>query len=175
MQMFTVKEIAEELQLCEDTVRRLFKTNEIEGVRKTVGLKRYVLTYTREEIDLIKDAYKKHSEIAENYFTASQVAEMAGCTSSWISYTAIKNNIDHIVKPNHQSKVAFYSKDAAEKIIEIINKRKAEKELKKKNKEAVTVTPDENAEAHPLVIDPRCLRLSYWPDIVPECFKVEAE
>lgn len=29
----------------------------------------------------------------------------------------------------------------------------------------------DNADEHPLVTDKRCLRLNWWPDIVPKCFE----
>ena len=44
------------------------------------------------------------------------------------------------------------------------------KELKKKAEETEKETVDLEG-LHPLVTDKRCLKLGYWPDVIPDCFK----
>ena len=169
--MFTIEEIANETRLCNDTVRRGMKSNGFNGVLTNLGNHQTVLLFTYQEYRTFIDFYKKVQEFEKNYYTASQVAEMAGCTASWVSAIACNYKIERIVKPNHVSRVAYYPKESAEKIIEIVNLKKEKVNNSKKIKSIAQATPDEEAALHPLVTDNRFLKLSYFPDITPSCFE----
>ena len=169
--MYTCEEIADALCICTDTVRRGMKARGFEGVLTHIAAHKNVLLFTEFEYQTFKDAYESTKVIEKNYYTAAQVADMAGCTTSWVSAIACKFDIERIVRPNHISKVAWYPKESAEKIVEIVNLKKAKALSKKKVKEVQNGIPDEEAALHPLVTDKRFLKLSYFPDIVPKCFQ----
>ena len=170
--MFTIEEIANELGICNDTVRRGLKANGFDGVMTNIGLHQNVLMFTYEEYRTFKEAWEKKNDLEENYLTASQVAEMAGCDKSWVSAIACRYKIERIVKPNHMSRVAYYPKESAEKILEIMSEKRAA--LERRKKDSKTTAPQESIDEeaqHPLVTDKRCLKLSWWPDITPNCFE----
>ena len=171
--MYTIEEMAEECGVCVDTVRRSMKANGYTGILSYLGHHKTVLLFTEFQFQTFKDAWNYAKVIEKNYYTAAQVAEMAGCSTSWVSAIACKNDIERIVRPNHITKVAYYSKENAEKIINIVSARKAKVIEKQKAKEGTEVPPELEDEAalHPLIKDKNFLRLSFFPDTTPKCFE----
>lgn len=169
---FTCEEIADDLNICTDTVRRGMRAHGFNGDLKHIAPHKTVLTFTYFQYKTFKDAWETTKVIEKNYYTASQVADMAGCTSSWVSAIANQFQIERIVRPNHISKVAYYPKESAEKIVEIVNLKKSNAYNTKKAKAvAENPTPDEDENLHPLVTDKRFLKLNYFPETVPSCFE----
>lgn len=171
--MYTIEEMSEECDVCVDTVRRAMKAYGYSGILSYMGHHKTVLLFTEFQFKTFKDAWDNAKTLEKNYYTASQVAEMAGCSTSWVSAIACKNNIDRIVRPNHITKVAYYSKESAEKIIELVSSRKARIEKAEEKKEEASAPKEVvvAAELHPLITDMRFLKQSYFPDVIPECFK----
>lgn len=168
--MQTLKEIALDLGLCKDTVRRgMLKLGIIGVFRKNVPGKADLL-FTSDEVEMFKKSYEDKNKKYEGFITAGQLADLVGYTRSWVSNISVKYKIDHILTSDHNSKIAYYSKDAVDKIVKIAELRKNNKSNSKKIIEIVS-TNTAKAEDHPLVKDLRCLDFKYWPDIVPNCFK----
>jgi hypothetical protein len=75
---------------------------------------------------------------------------------------------NEIVKDARGRKVLVFSHDALARCREELERRENAEKAKRENGRAEL----EAAQAeHPLVTDPRCLKFSYWPDVVPDCFK----
>lgn len=100
------------------------------------------------------------------YFTTKEVAQMAGCGVYSVRNIAMRLGIEYEVRPTSNSRAAYYSYLDTQKIIEVVKRYKPVEKVKKE-----LVVSDEMEEDHPLVIDKRCLKLSWWPDVVPKCFE----
>jgi hypothetical protein len=62
----------------------------------------------------------------------------------------------------------YFTHDALARCREELERRENAEKTKRETGRAEL----EAAQAeHPLVTDPRCLKFSYWPDVVPDCFK----
>ena len=101
------------------------------------------------------------------YFTTNEVAQMAGISHTHVFYISNKLGIKHEIKTTKTSRAAFYTWLDTQRIIAEANKNK--KNAPKVKKEIILT--DEEQSLHPLVTDPNCLKLNYWPDTEPECFK----
>ena len=169
--IYTVPEMASELDVCPETIRKYIRKFKFVGMFKNIGGNQNVLIYPETEFLMIRDTIEGNKIVEKNYYTTQQVADLAGVSPSCVCNTAIRNNIYKIVRPAEKSRVAFYPKESAEKIIEIIRTRrdKRYKVAVKKAEETEKETLD-LAELHPLVTDKRCLNIRYWPDITPKCF-----
>ena len=164
---FTADEMADILDVCADTVRRYLKQKGFKGQLTNIAPHRNVYLYSHFEFQTVKDMVETTKVVEKNYYTASQVADMAGCTTSWISAIAAKNKIPHVYGFNKGMRVSYYAKDKAEELCEIIRQKKE----KAKTKSETVKIQEETLENHPLVKDARFLKLSYFPDVVPQCFE----
>ena len=168
--MQSLREISESLGLCKDTVRRGMLKLGIKGeFRKNIPGKADLL-FTTDEINAFKKSYEEKNKQFEGFYTTSQIADMLNCSKSWISYISCRYKIDHALTSDHNSKVAYYSQEAVNKILEIAELKKKQKCTPQKITE-IAQQQTASAEDHPLVKDLRCLNFRYWPDIVPNCFK----
>ena len=96
----------------------------------------------------------------ERKFTTEEVARALGVTGATISAICSKYGI--IIELTDHGRKALYTH---ENLLEIRAHLGG-------NQTRYTPPPlVEKAEDHPLVTDERCLRLNYWPDTVPKCFK----
>ena len=103
----------------------------------------------------------------ERLFTTSEVAKLAGISPASVRGICLRVGIDYQVNPTKNSRAAFYDYYAMQQIVEVAKGHKKES----KAKAELNIVPTECAMEHPLVTDKRCLTLSYWPDVVPDCFK----
>jgi hypothetical protein len=62
--------------------------------------------------------------------------------------------------------VSYFTHDALKRCEEELKRRESEKTATPKKQETTA-----DAAEHPLVTDPRFLKLSYFPDVVPACFE----
>ena len=168
--MQSLKEISESLGLCKDTVRRGMLKLGIEGVFRKDVPGRADLLFTSDEIDRFRKSYEEKGKKYEGFLSSAQVADLVGYSKGWVSNISTKYKIDHILTTNHNSKVAYYSQEAVNKIFEIAELKKKQKCTPQKITE-IAQQQTASAEDHPLVKDLRCLNFKYWPDIVPNCFK----
>lgn len=103
-------------------------------------------------------------------FTTQQAAEALNVSRSCI--TNIVNRYDLPRTKDHKQHGApsVFDYVKVKKIAEILKNQKHRQPGKTK-----VNTPDMDAEAakHPLVTNPLFLKISYFPDVTPECFKSE--
>lgn len=79
--------------------------------------------------------------------------------------TKIHSTISFLFSDEEDKKIIEYFKNEKEKA-----RIKKEEEIKAK-REAFQLQLIELKKEHPLVTDDRCFKLSWFPDIVPDCFK----
>ena len=105
----------------------------------------------------------------ERKFLASDMANALEVTLPTFYSLMKKLDLDSSFEKDARGhKVLVFTHDALARCREELERRenaeKAKREIGRAELEAVQAE-------HPLVTDPRCLKLSYWPDVVPDCFK----
>lgn len=110
----------------------------------------------------------------QKVYTVQETADLLEASCDEVRKIISYRNIAHKVVATKQSRAILLDYDAVRLVKEYhdekVRKRKeaarhAENEKQKHEEETV------GAEDHPLVTDKRFLKLSYFPDIVPDCFK----
>ncbi len=104
----------------------------------------------------------------ERKFLASDMANALEVTLPTFYSLMKKLDLDSSFEKDARGrKVLVFTYDALARCREELERR----ENAEKAKREIGLAELEAAQAeHPLVTDPRCLKLSYWPDIVPACF-----
>ena len=102
----------------------------------------------------------------ERKYLASEMANALDVTIPTFYALMRKLDLDAaIIKNEHGRKVLIFSHEALVRCREELAKRENQKNEKKK-----TDRDAEQAE-HPLVTDPRFLRVTYFPNVIPACFE----
>ena len=169
--LYSIPEMASELDVCPETIRKYIKQFQLKGIFKNMGRNINVLVFTQAEYELIHDTIETNKTPVQDLFTTKEVAELAGCSTATVNAVALEFNIDRIVRPAENTRRAYYPKTSAEKLIDIIQCRR-DRRFKDAKKAAQTITEETTPEElHPLVTDKRCLNLKWWPDVIPDSFK----
>lgn len=169
--IYSIPEMAEVLDVCPETVRKYIKQFQFKGIYKNVGKNQNVLFYPQEEFEIIRDTIEASKATIKDYYTTKEIAELAGCSTATVNAASKEFGIYKIIKPTENSRRAYYPKESADKIIDIIQCRR-DRRYKDAKKAAQTVTEETTPEElHPLVTNKEFLKLNVWPDIVPNCFK----
>ena len=102
-------------------------------------------------------------------FLAAEMANALEITIPCFYSLMRKLDLDNIKKPDGRGhNVMYFTHDALARCREELERRENAEKAKQETGRAEL----EAAQAeHPLVTDPRCLKLSYWPDVIPDCFK----
>ena len=102
----------------------------------------------------------------ERSFTTQQAAEALNVSKSTIVSLTRRFALPFKKDSSQRGTPSVFSYATVKKMAEIL-----------KNPRTKRTTPDADADAaaHPLVKNPLFLKLSYFPDIVPECFKDEGD
>ena len=105
----------------------------------------------------------------ERLFLASDMAAALGITAPCFYSLMKKLDLDNIKKPDGRGhNVMYFTHDALARCREELERRenadRAKREIGRAELEA-------DAAEHPLVTDPRFLKLSYFPDVTPACFE----
>ena len=99
-------------------------------------------------------------------------AEMANALEVTLpTFYALMKKLDldnELVKDARGRMVLVFSHDALARCREELERRENAENAKR---ETVRAELEAAQAEHPLVTDPRCLKFSYWPDVVPACFK----
>lgn len=113
--------------------------------------------------------YNQRPDVQKIY-TTRELADLLNTTDAQIRNIANYYHIEYKIVKTNNSRAMIFDYDAARLV-----KERYEVRLQKKKQLAITERQDpkeiEELEDHRLVIDKRFLDLSYWPDIVPDCFK----
>ena len=111
----------------------------------------------------------------QKVYTTKEVAELLGITEASVRGIVKNYDLDFSVVPTKSSRAACYSYDTVRQIKEYHEatvKRFEKIRLDKmKAMQDQSMSTEDMKRLHPLVTDERYFKLSYFPDVVPECFK----
>ena len=171
MNYYSIPEMASTLDVCRETVLKYIREKGFKAKPGKDSLGRNINVYSDFEYNVIKDTIEGRKVVEKNYYTTNQVADLAGVSASYVCVTAAKHNIYKVVKPSDKTKKAYFPKESAEKLLEIIaDMRQRRREAHKRVEEKKAKETFADSDTHPLVTDKRCLNLNWWPDITPKCF-----
>lgn len=170
---YTTSDIAELLDLTQYTIKKHIKRMNLENTGFFVQAERNIniLYYPESTYLMIKNKVEEDRATEKNNYTTKQLAELLGISSSCVSNIAVRYNIPKKVLLAEKARVAYFSKESLEQFRNILDEMQ-DKRAKWEQKKTETTAALEEAEAlHPLVKDKRWLKLSEWPDTIPDCFK----
>jgi hypothetical protein len=111
----------------------------------------------------------------DRIYTVHEIAELFECSDDVVRNISFRLDIPHTYTTKNKARVTIYpygSLRLFKNYFDARAKKRNETALKK-----VTLIREEetdgadDADAHPLVTDKRCLNINYWPDVIPDCFK----
>ena len=172
MTSLSISEIADYLQVSYECIHSYIQKLNLKGVPSKNNKNLTVILYPESEYNKIKQILDDNRKALEGFYTMNELAEFGGVTLSCISTIAKQFNIEKVVKSTGNGRKAYFSKESSDRILEIIELRRDKRyQASKKRKALITESASEDMKNHPLVTDPHFLILSYFPDVVPICFK----
>jgi hypothetical protein len=108
----------------------------------------------------------------DRIYTVHEIAELFECSDDVVRNISFRLDIPHTYTTKNKARVTIYPYGSLrffKNYFDARAKKRNETALKK-----VTLIREEEtdgAENHPLVKDKRFLKLSFFPDVIPECFK----
>ena len=109
----------------------------------------------------------------QKVYTIQETADLLDTSCDEIRRIVNYYKVKHEIVTTKQSRAIVIDYDSFRLVKEIHEEKEKKKEQAKKAAQLKAQKPEEDvtsAEDHPLVKDKRCLKLSWWPDIVPNCF-----
>ena len=112
----------------------------------------------------------------QKVYTIQETADLLDTSCDEIRRIVNYYKVKHEIVTTKQSRAIVIDYDSFRLVKEIHEEKEKKKEQAKKQKRLHNLRrrkakEDERAEDHPLVTDKRCLKLSYWPDVITDCFK----
>ena len=112
---------------------------------------------------------------AQKVYTVQETADLLEASCDEVRKYIVYRNIPHKVIRTKESRAIILDYDAVRLIKEYHEAKLKKREETKKNellkKQSEDAAGTEKAEDHPLVTDKDFLKLSVWPDVIPDCFK----
>lgn len=109
----------------------------------------------------------------QKIYTTQEIAEYLDTSETIVRNIASYYHIQRSVAPTGNSRAAFYTYDAVREIkahFEAKKNKESQAKIRQKLLEK-ELMDEELSTLHPLVKDKRFLKLSYFPDVVPDCFE----
>lgn len=105
-------------------------------------------------------------------FTTKEIAQAFGTSIQTVRNFAHYRGLQPVVvKKQDSGKVSVWNYDFYKMFSAFWKSRLLRIHAKEiKEKEQVTNNLEELKKQHPLVVDFRCFKLSWWPEVIPECF-----
>ena len=110
----------------------------------------------------------------QKVYTIQETADLLDTSCDEIRRIVNYYKVKHEIVTTKQSRAIVIDYDSFRLVKEIHEEKEKKKEQAKKAAQLKAQKPEEDttsAEDHPLVKDKRCLKLSWWPDILPNCFE----
>lgn len=110
----------------------------------------------------------------QKVYTTQEIADVLGTTATVIRNITSYYNIEHSIQTTGNARAAFYSYDSMRLIKQYYEAIQKKADMAEKNKLRLAFEKkeaDSEKEQHPLVTDERFLKLSYFPEVVPNCFE----
>ena len=166
-QSYTMDEIARMINVTKGAVCNMAKRHGILHTSERKGKVR-VSVYSREAADRLISVFGQNRRRSRGHCTTKELAERAD-----VSLPSVRNVARRLgLKPKQipmypGGRISVYPENDARKILAYIADIKSkQKEEQKEEDPALCLNPD-----YPLVTDPRCFVLTWFPDPVPKCFK----
>lgn len=107
---------------------------------------------------------------ADRMFTVSDIQRICGASPNIIRGIAERAGVESFVKKDGRGTVVF-DFHSMKQIVAIYKNHSRIDEIVAKNQPKVEKTIEQLRAEHPLVKDDRFFKLSFFPDVVPNCFK----
>ena len=117
---YSVKEMAKELDVSPFVINKYIKRYKLKGHFIQKEKNKNILYFPQTAFDMIRDTIETNKVIAKNYYSTKQIAELTGVTPCCVCNTAKRNKIDRIVRATAKSRVGYFAKEDAEKLIKHI-------------------------------------------------------
>lgn len=111
----------------------------------------------------------KVEPIEEKMFTITDIQRVCGASPNIIRSIAEKAGVESFISKGNRHSIVF-DFNSARQIIAIYKNYSRVDEIAKRNRSEPKTIEELRAE-HPLVTDDRFFKLSFFPDVVPNCFK----
>lgn len=118
------------------------------------------------------ESYRIAEPVKESrMFTVSDIQRICGASPNVIRGIAERANIESFVSAERRNKIVF-DFQSMKQIVEIYRHISTSDDIASRNKNKTEPKTIEELRAeHPLVKDDRFFKLSFFPDVVPNCFK----
>lgn len=117
-----------------------------------------------------KWSYTSKPDIQKVY-TTREVADLLNISDGMVRGIVNYHGLDQQIVITKNSRAAVYTYDTVRQIKEIHEAREKKMKVAEQQKLIKNMETDEEAALHPLVKDKRFLKLSYFPETVPNCFE----
>ena len=107
----------------------------------------------------------------QKVYTTKEVADLLDISDGMVRGIVTYHNLDQTLVKTSHGRIAVYTYDTVRQIKEIHEARAKQMKMAEQQKLLKSMEADEQAELHPLVTDKRFLKLSYFPEVVPNCFE----
>ena len=156
---YNLRELATDLGLTPHFTEKYIEKLGIKGVDGFARNNQPVIFYSYHDFLEIRNEIEKEEEEIEKLYSPKDIAQMAGVTKAYVCNLARQAGIKPVEKTILSFRKVYYDEKQLEIILDFISRRQNTKET------------DFDNNNNPLVTDKRFYNLSYFPDIVPECFK----
>ena len=112
----------------------------------------------------------------QKFYSVQETADLLDTSCDEVRRIVLHYKVKHETVRTKQSRAIMLDYDAYRLVKDIHEEKEQRREeaakaaLLKAQKAEEENGADE-ASAHPLVTDKRCLNMNYWPDVIPDCFK----
>ena len=106
-------------------------------------------------------------------YTVQEIADMFNVTTDTVRNISNRMNLPHEYITKNRARLAVYPYEVVKIFREYFEAREKQRKLAEERKIKVVISEEATATEldHPLVKDKRFLKLSYFPDVIPDCFK----
>ncbi len=119
-----------------------------------------------------KDKYLYTSKPdVQKVYTTKEVAYLLDTSEAIVRGIVQYHNLDQSIVSTTATRTAIYSYDTVRQIKEIHEARQKKMKMCEQKRILESMETEEQEELHPLVKDKRFLKLSYFPEVVLNCFE----
>ncbi len=113
----------------------------------------------------------------QKFYSVQETADLLDTSCDEVRRIVLHYKVKHETVRTKQSRAIMLDYDAYRLVKDIHEEKDKRREeaakaaLLKAQKAEEETSGADDADAHPLVTDKRCLNINYWPDVIPDCFK----
>jgi len=115
----------------------------------------------------LEDMYSKPD--TQKIYTTQEVADLLDVSITHVRRIARLSNVEFTFVTMNRARNMVFNYDAV-RLMQYYWKKNCKDRVKVAKKKTEPEEETDGAD-HPLVFDKRCLKLAFWPDVIPDCFK----